>query len=262
MPSSVPDQEHPKKFRRTRKAVKYSAYTAGVLLLAYALALYFIFFIFQKATITSPVHDTLPTYASPEDALYGKDLVTYLNKNDTQEIQPVNVVIVASSSITGYFNHLHWVQDPIFSDGSVSVGNFYSLVKKGIVPVSDLYFNGVKEDYAFQNQSHSIFRREHIRLWTLGHLANTGAIIYAGSISYDTGVGLFDYKRFIVPLHKIDPNVDASRDGFLTLCLNTNLVQQDWYDPLGVARAQATGDAADEQSFFSDGKILILYLRP
>ncbi len=262
MSPSAQTQEPKKRFPRTRKAVKYSAYTASVLLLAYALALYFIFFVFQKATVAPPMYDTLPTYASPEDALYGKNLVTYLNKNGTQEIQPINIVVVASSSMRDYFNRIHWVQDPIFSDGSVSVGNFYSLLKEGIVPVSDLYFNGVKEDYAFQNQSHSIFRREHIRLWTLGYLGNTGATIYAGSISYDNGVGLFDYKRFIVPLHEIDPNVDASRDSFLAICANANLVQQDWYDPLGIARAQATGSAADEQSFFSDGRILILYLRP
>jgi len=258
-----PSQDVPrKKFRRTRKAVKYGVYTASVLLLAYATALYFIFFVFQKTTITSPIHDTLPTYASPEDALHGKDLVTYLDKNRTQEIQPINIVIVASSSIDTYFNRLGWVQDPIFSDGSVSLGNFYSLVKEGIMPVSDLYFNGTKEDYAFQNKSHSLLKREHIRLWTLGYLQNTDAIIYAGSISYDTGVGLFDYKRFIVPLHEINPNVDASRDNFLTLCSAAKLVQQDWYDSLGVAQARATGEAADEQPFFSDGKVLILYLLP
>lgn len=252
----------PKRFRRTRKAAKYGAYTASVLLLAYALTLYFIFFVFQKASVAPPTYDTLPTYASPEDALSGKNLITYLSKSDTREIQPINIVIVASSSIGDYFSRLHWVQDPIFSDGSVSLGNFYSLLRQGIVPVSDLYFDGAKEDYAFQNQSHSIFRREHIRLWTLGYLANTNATIYAGSISYDNGLGLFDYKRFIVPLHEIDPNVDASRDAFLTLCANAGLIQQDWYDPLGVLRTRATGSAADEQPFFSDGKILILYLRP
>lgn len=261
MPPSAQTQEPKKRFRRTRKVVKYSAYTASILLIAYALALYFIFFVFQRTTIVPPTHDALPTYASTEDALRGKDLIAYLDKNRSQEIQPINIVIVATSNIADYFNQLHWVQDPIFSDGSVSLGNFYSLVKEGIMPVADLYFDNTKQDYAFQNQSHSIFKREHIRLWTLGYLGNTGATIYAGSISYDAGVGLFDYKKFIVPLHEIDPNVDISRDEFLTLCTDANIVQQYWYNPSGVIRPRATGSAADEQSFFSDGKILTLYVR-
>ena len=127
--------------------------------------------------------------------------------------------------------------------------------------MADLYFNGAKQEYAFQNQSHSITHREHIRLWTLGQLGDTGATIYAGSISYDNGIGLFNYNKFIVPLHQIDPNVDASRDEFLATAVGVNAIAQNWYDPIGIVRARATGNAADEQSFFSDGRILILYLR-
>jgi hypothetical protein len=263
MNPSSPITKPKKRFHRTRTAVKYSAYAAGGLAIVYAVTLYFIFFVFQRATIASPAQAALPTYASPEDALRGKNLITYLDRNASKEIQPINVVIAVppSSTIASVFEKFQWTQSPIFSDKSMTIANLYALARHGVMPVADLYFNGVKQEYAFQNQSHSILKREHIRLWTLGHMRTTGATLYAGSISYDNGIGLFDYKKFIVPLHQIDPNVDASRDALLSIANATGITQQSWYDPAGVIRARATGEAADEQSFFSDGKILILYVR-
>jgi len=77
-------------------------------------------------------------------------------------------------------------------------------------PVSDLYFDGRKQDIAFQRIRSSINERMHLRLWFTSNQFE-GKTIWVGQVSRDIGVKFtLDGLRFTT--HIIDPDVDEMRD--------------------------------------------------
>jgi hypothetical protein len=77
-------------------------------------------------------------------------------------------------------------------------------------PVSSLYLFGRSQDFALQRIRESINDRLHLRLW-LTELRLGGKPVWVGQISRDIGVR-FTLKTWNLTTHRIDPDVDESRD--------------------------------------------------
>ncbi|MFM7289656.1 MAG: LssY C-terminal domain-containing protein, partial [Planctomycetia bacterium] len=77
-------------------------------------------------------------------------------------------------------------------------------------PVSPLHLFGRDQDIALQRTRHSINERLHLRLW-VAPLAFEGKPVWVGQVSRDIGVR-FTTKAWNLTTHRIDPNVDESRD--------------------------------------------------
>jgi hypothetical protein len=77
-------------------------------------------------------------------------------------------------------------------------------------PVSPLHLFGRDQDIALQRTRHSINERLHLRLW-LTPLTFEGRPVWAGQVSRDIGVR-FTTQAWNLTTHRIDPNVDESRD--------------------------------------------------
>ena len=77
-------------------------------------------------------------------------------------------------------------------------------------PVSPLHLFGRDQDIALQRTRHSINERLHLRLW-ITPLAFEGKPVWVGQVSRDIGVR-FTTKAWNLTTHRIDPNVDESRD--------------------------------------------------
>jgi len=77
-------------------------------------------------------------------------------------------------------------------------------------PVSPLYLFGRSQDFALQRIRHSVNERLHLRLW-MTDLRFGGKPVWVGQVSRDIGVR-FTLKTWNLTTHRIDPDVDESRD--------------------------------------------------
>ncbi|MHC4858802.1 MAG: LssY C-terminal domain-containing protein, partial [Planctomycetota bacterium] len=126
-------------------------------------------------------------------------------------------------------------------------------------PVSPLYLFGRKQDIAGQKARRSVHERNHIRLW-LTPIRYRDKVVLVGQISRDIGVRLTTKSWFLMT-HKIDPDVDESRD---------YLIQDLFYsrrlEAFGYVRGvqAATIDEPRENLFgdpyFTDGLRAVLFL--
>ncbi|ELA6640698.1 LssY C-terminal domain-containing protein, partial [Vibrio alginolyticus] len=83
--------------------------------------------------------------------------------------------------------------------------------KKNTPPVSDLFWNNVPQELAFQLPG-SLLKRSHIRWWQAGIDMETNKKIWVGALSYDNGLSLTPYSGIVTILHRVNPDVDKERD--------------------------------------------------
>ena len=78
-------------------------------------------------------------------------------------------------------------------------------------PVFPSFLDGRLNDVAFQQTTPggSSRRRHHARFW-LTHFTCEGKQVWVATASYDAGVGIG--RLFPMPIHHIDPDIDAERD--------------------------------------------------
>ncbi len=78
-------------------------------------------------------------------------------------------------------------------------------------PVSPLYYNGKKEQLAFEKpDGRSADKRHHVRLWPVLEKGTDGHPVWLGSVTFDRGVGLSHDTGQVT--HHIGPDIDADRD--------------------------------------------------
>jgi hypothetical protein len=78
-------------------------------------------------------------------------------------------------------------------------------------PVSPLYFQGKKEQLAFEKpDGKSADRRHHVRFWLALEKGTDGRPVWLGAVTYDRGVGFSHYTGQVT--HHIGADIDAERD--------------------------------------------------
>jgi hypothetical protein len=124
-------------------------------------------------------------------------------------------------------------------------------------PVSALYVFGRPQDAALQRARGSINERNHLRVW-LTPLRYRGTPVWIGQISRDIGVR---FTRKTITTHKIDPDVDETREYLLEDLAYAQSLKAFGYVPgVGAAafdepRGNLTGDP-----YFTDGQRIVLFL--
>ena len=78
-------------------------------------------------------------------------------------------------------------------------------------PVSPLYYQGKKEQLAFEKpDGRSADKRHHVRFWLILEKGTEGRPVWLGSVTFDRGVGLSHDTGQVT--HHIGPDIDAERD--------------------------------------------------
>jgi hypothetical protein len=78
-------------------------------------------------------------------------------------------------------------------------------------PVSPLYYQGKKEQLAFEKpDGRSADRRHHVRFWLVLDKGMSGRPVWLGAVTFDRGVGFSHYTGQVT--HHIGPDIDAERD--------------------------------------------------
>jgi hypothetical protein len=126
-------------------------------------------------------------------------------------------------------------------------------------PVSPLYLFGRSQDIALQRTRRSINERLHLRLW-LTPLRFTSCPVWVGQVSRDIGVR-FTAKTWNLTTHRIDPDVDESRDYVFQ-----DLFDSDAVDAAGYVKGVGASDGKSPRRnltgdpYFTDGKRVAILL--
>jgi hypothetical protein len=124
-------------------------------------------------------------------------------------------------------------------------------------PVSDLFYDGRRQDLAFQKPAGvSPSERHHVRFWKVLDAGDDGEPVWLGAATFDRSVGVSHYTGQVT--HHIGPDVDAERDlvaGDLSAAgVATTLYRVSGVGPTAFAR-NGGGDP-----YFTDGDVVILRL--
>jgi LssY-like putative type I secretion system component LssY len=126
-------------------------------------------------------------------------------------------------------------------------------------PVSPLYYQGRKEDLAFEKPSGtSADRRHHVRLWQVLESGQEGRPVFLGAVTFDSSVGLSHYTGAVT--HHIAPDVDAERDGLISDLVKAGMVEA-LYQITGVGPT-LVGRNGEGDRYFTDGEIHFGRLAP
>jgi hypothetical protein len=124
-------------------------------------------------------------------------------------------------------------------------------------PVSKLFYEGRREDLAFEKPSgRSADRRHHVRLWEVLKQGQEGRPVWLGAVTFDRDVGLSRYTGQVT--HHIAPDIDAERDGLVD-DLKAAKVVLAIYEVTGIGPT-LTARNGEGDSYYTDGEIKIARL--
>ena len=183
------------------------------------------------------------------------------NRKGTVEGDPLNLVVIGDfdTVLSGFGARWDETQAITFRSclwtfKAFSLGRAYRYS-----PVSSLFVDGRRQDFALQRARHVINQRLHLRLW-LTLLRFRGQPVWVGQISRDIGVR-FTPKTWNLTTHKVDPDVDDARDYLLDDLLESGHVALVGYVPgaqpasRAAPRHNLTGDP-----YFTDGlRALVMF---
>ena len=169
---------------------------------------------------------------------------------------PVNLLVLGSgASLDSAFRTAGWVraQNPGFR--SLARGVMAALVARSAVgaPVSTQYFEGRKQDLAYELSGPNARLRHHIRLWLLDAPTQT----WVAAADQDVGLVVNPFRRRAT--HRIAPGVDAERDLIVRVLEAAGCADLLTY--LDLPGAVTEGRNASRQRFTTDGRAAVVRLR-
>jgi len=126
-------------------------------------------------------------------------------------------------------------------------------------PVSPLFFEGRRQDLAFEKPSgKSASSRHHVRFWKALDAGDDGRPVWLGAATFDDRVGVNHYTGQIT--HHVAPDVDAERDFLSSGLAQAKKVEATyWVSGVGPTLFGRNGGG---DPFFTDGEIAFARLAP
>jgi hypothetical protein len=185
------------------------------------------------------------------------------NTGGTKTGDPANLVVLGDfDTLLGAFA-ARWDESE-----TISLATCWKTVKAFLLgsnyrysPVSALHLFGRTQDIALQRTRHSINERLHLRLW-LTPLAFEGQPVWVGQVSRDIGVR-FTTRAWNLTTHRIDPDVDESRDYVIEDLVAAGRVKAAGYvGGVGACTPDAPRRNLTGDPYFTDGKRAVILLSP
>ena len=124
-------------------------------------------------------------------------------------------------------------------------------------PVSNLYYQGRREDLAYEKPiGGSADRRNHVRYWKVLNEGEEKRPVWLGAATEDRGVGVSHYTAAVT--HHISPNLDAER-AVLTADIEKAGMATAKYQVTGIGPTIA-GYNGGGDLYYTDGEIWVLRL--
>jgi hypothetical protein len=224
-------------------------------------------------TATGSYHVTIQRTAAPVSAPANLPLPRFtqamldslpLRVNDAQGNagDRVNFILIGSESqMQSVLQSAGWVVVDKTKKEAVLHGLLVSLSKEAYVtlPMSELQLFGRVQDYGYAQGDplRVVASRHHFRIWRCPFLAD-GQMVWAGAGTHDTGFDKDARNNGIT--HKIDPATDGERDYIGESLQQTGAVMKEQY--LTPTHPVTDGRTATGSGFTSDGRTLLIFLRP
>jgi LssY C-terminus len=175
---------------------------------------------------------------------------------------PINVGLIGTrEQVVLAFHVAGWYPaDPItFRTSLEIVGSVVRDRSYKDAPVSPLYFEGRREDLAFEKpEGVSADRRQHVRLWLVLQSGAQASPVWLGSASFDSGVTLSRDTGQIT--HRIAPNIDQERDRLIGDLDQARMVTS-VFQIKGIGPT-LNGRNGEGDPYYTDGEIWIAKLVP
>ncbi len=197
--------------------------------------------------ITDEILDKIPRRVVDKDGLEG-DRVNFL-------------ILGAEEQVKRALLDVGWVVVDRSVKDTILRGALGTLSRQAYLtmPMSELYVFGRPQDYGFamSDPVMTVAERHHFRIWKAPFEVG-GLTLWVGAGTHDVG---FDRdQRTGGVTHRIDPDTDKERE-FIgeTLRQSGQVVRTEYVTPKNTVTRAKT---AHGQEYFSDGRILVIYLRP
>ena len=119
-------------------------------------------------------------------------------------------------------------------------------------PVSPLYYDGKKEQLAFEKpDGRSADKRHHVRFWLVLEKGTDGRPIWLGSVTFDRSVGLSHDTGQVT--HHIGPDIDAERDLLMRDLREAGMVQA--FFQISGTGPTLFGRNGEGDPYYTDGEI-------
>jgi len=188
---------------------------------------------------------------------------TTMNAAQSRPGDPVNLVLIGDfeTLLSGFA--ARWDESE-----SITIATCWKTVRAFLwgstyrySPVSPLHLFGREQDIALQRTRHSINERLHLRLW-ITPLAFGGRPVWVGQVSRDIGVR-FTTQVWNLTTHRIDPNVDESRDYLIEdLTLAGRVAAAGYVGGLSACDRAAPRRNLTGDPYYTDGKRAVILLAP
>jgi hypothetical protein len=185
------------------------------------------------------------------------------NASGSRSGDPVNLVVIGEfAAVLGGFA-ARWDESE-----TITLATCWKTVKAFLLgssyrysPVSALYLFGRPQDIALQRTRHSINERIHLRLW-LSTLSFLDQPVWVGQVSRDIGVR-FTWRAWNLTTHRIDPDVDESRDYVLEdLSLAGRVEAAGYVGGVGASSRAAPKRNLTGDPWHSDGQRAVIMVSP
>jgi hypothetical protein len=124
-------------------------------------------------------------------------------------------------------------------------------------PVSNLFYQGRREDLAFEKPAgRSADRRHHVRFWQVLEQGEEGRPVWLGAVTFDRDVGLSRYTAQVT--HHIAPDVDAERNALIGDLTAAKVVLA-IYEVTGIGPT-LNGRNGEGDLYYTDGEIKVARL--
>ena len=182
------------------------------------------------------------------------------NKDDTDTGDPLNLVLIGKPrDVYTAFIRAGWDETEAVDKSSMwkTMRSFIGGSEYRYSPVSNLYVFGRPQDVAFQKARDNIHERNHLRLW-MSRALYEGLPVWIGQISRDIGVR---FTKKTITTHKIDPNVDETREFLLEdLAYAQALKKAGYLKGVGAVSSEQPRGNLTGDPWFTDGYRLVLWV--
>jgi len=150
--------------------------------------------------------------------------------------------------------------DPVTLASSLKIADSVLLRRAYLTaPVSDLFYDGRRQDLAFEKAAGiSPKERHHVRFWLALAHGDSGEPLWLGSATFDRSVGVSHYTGQVT--HHIAPDIDAERD-LLVHDLTASGMVEATYSVAGVGPTVFARNGGGDP-YFTDGEIVVARLSP
>jgi hypothetical protein len=184
------------------------------------------------------------------------------NKKGIKNGDPLNLMVIGElEDLIAIFTSSDWDETSALtmSSGLSMAKAFLTGENDRYSPVSPLYYRGHPQDIAFQKTRTNINQRLHFRLWYTPMRYN-GKPVWMGAISRDIGVK-FTLTTWYMTTHKIDPNLDDSRDYLLADLLQIEKISRyGFVENTALKQPLHKNKNLTNDLYFTDNKRLVMEL--